>query len=555
MGTDSWFSRVWRAPRKKNSSENEKVLIRVLAFEVASLMSKVVVLWQSLGDDQIIKLRDEIMYSEGVRKLVSDDHDFLLWLAIAEMFDNLGFVVRAVARLGKRCSDPVLRGLEALFDDLVKNVGAADTFGWEFTWKKMGRKVKKMERFVAASGNLYQEMEVLAELEQGLRRMKASEGDPNRGNLLDLQQRVVWQRQEVKSIRDSSLWNRSYDYTIRLMVRSLFTIYGRMKHVFGIDHPIAVANSGAAVTGDARVLNSLPRSHSISSLLQSSVHPAENSEPRFASGPLGRLTGTQSGPLYSASGQLRLKTRRSGTGSHPFRGCMTGGGGNESPVLHGCKPIGVSFPKSNGVVSGILKEPSEVHSSHSKILNLNRSFFTSKNRLLSNPPPSTLGEASLALHYANVIIVIEKFATCPHLIAPDARDDLYNMLPTSIRAALRTRLKSYSKNLKTASYDAVLAAEWNDALGRILEWLAPLAHNMIRWQSERTFEQQHWVSRTNVLLLQTLYYANQAKTEAAITELLVGLNYICRFQGELHQKAILEAAGSMDFGDYLDVHG
>lgn len=577
MVSESWFSRVWRT--KKSSSE-EKAAIGVLAFEVASLMSRVVGLWQSLGDDQITRLRDEILNLEGVRKLVSDDDDDLLRLALAEILDNLGFLARSVARLGKRCSDSVLRGLDAVFEDLAKNAYAsADAYRWEFSWRKMGKKVKKMERFISTCASLYQEMEELAELEQGFRRMQvsissSSESDQSRVNLLEMQQRVLWQRQAVKRIRESSLWNRSYDYAVRLLARSLITIFERIKLVFGIDQP--AANVGAKVDGDSKVLNYLPRSQSISALLQSSVHPSEsNNLARFASGPLGRpsaanksdfhytnsaksgpihRTSVKSGPIYSTSGQLWSKTKRLGNGSGAFRGCITGGGGNRSPESF--KPVGIVYPRSNGAVSGILKESADGEClSYPSILNSNLCFFSSKCRLLLNPPPSTLGAAALALHFANLIIVIEKFVTCPHLIAPDARDDLYNMLPTSIRAALRIRLKSYSKNLTSDGYDAGLAAEWTAALGRILDWLAPLAHNMIRWQSERTFEQQHLVSKTNVLLLQTLYFANQGKTEAVITELLVGLNYICRFQGELNQKAILEAAGSIDFGDYLDVKG
>ena len=36
---------------------------------------------------------------------------------------------------------------------------------WEYCWKKMERKVKKMERFVVVTIQLTQELEVLAERE------------------------------------------------------------------------------------------------------------------------------------------------------------------------------------------------------------------------------------------------------------------------------------------------------------------------------------------------------------------------------------------------------
>jgi hypothetical protein len=170
-------------------------------------------------------------------------------------------------------------------------------------------------------------------------------------------------------------------------------------------------------------------------------------------------------------------------------------------------------------------------------------------------PPDTLGAAALALHYANVVIVIEKLVASPHLIGLDARDDMYNMLPASVRAALRERLKPYSKSLSLAIYDTVLAGQWNVAMAGILEWLAPLAHNMIRWQSERSFEQQTMVSRTHVLLVQALYFANQQKTEATITELLVGLNYIWRFGREVNAQALLDCYSNRTYDEFLDTDG
>lgn len=128
----------------------------------------------------------------------------------------------------------------------------------------------------------------------------------------------------------------------------------------------------------------------------------------------------------------------------------------------------------------------------------------------------------------------------PQLVGVDARDDLYAMLPRSVRSSLRLRLKG----IGFSASDSNLANEWKTALCRILGWLSPLAHNMIKWQSERSFEQQNLVAnKTNVLLLQTVYFANKEKTEAAITELLVGLNYIWRFEREMTAKALFECAG------------
>lgn len=600
MVAESWFRSLWRTS-KKHEASSEKAIIGVLAFEIASMMSKLVHLWQSLSDKQIVRLREEIMNSVGIRKLVSDDDEFIVNLICAELVENLRHVLRSVARLAEKCNETSLKSFELVFDDFVKT--GADPYGWEYSWKKMERKVKKMERFILMNANLYQEMEMLSELIQTQRRMNCSDGDSDSVNLVELQKKVAWKKQEVKNLQELSLWKRTYDYTVRLLVRSLVTIFGRIKYVFGTAQMADVEEDM-----DSRVTNLdyINRSQSVSALMLSSVHPSQNSRARFASGPLGNST-TKSGPILKMdntsnfySGPLKSSTRKSGpiSGmtesvnfySGPLGKPTTKSGRisgtskfskklwrtpHHSSDLHdkkpplkpnrmtqvgpfkGCMMVGNSSPVNNFLVnpndaqSGILDGAKDTVVANGCTFH-SQSIFSSKQKLL-NAPPNTLGAAALALHYANVVIVIEKLVVSPHLIGHDARDDLYNMLPAKVRADLRAKLKPYTKSLASSMYDAALAGEWSEAMAGILEWLAPLAHSMIRWQSERSFEQQSLVSKTNVLLVQTLYFANQEKTEAIITELLVGLNYIWRFGRELNAKALLECASSKIFDEYLDL--
>ncbi|KAJ8759184.1 hypothetical protein K2173_004191 [Erythroxylum novogranatense] len=599
MVAESWFRSLWKIPRK-HESVPDKASIGVLAFEVASLMSKVVHLWQSLSDKQISKLRDEIQNSAGIKKLVSEDEEFIGGLIRAEMIESTVHVAKSVARISKKCSDSSLKSFEHLFEELLK-IGA-DPYGWTFTCKKMDKKVKKMEHFVSVNATLHQEMEMLADLEQTVRRMKGNNPEPD--NLLDYQKKLVWKQQEVKNLREISLWNRTYDYAVYLLVKSLFTIFRRINNLFGY-YPVVCS-------GDSTVPDSdyFYRGQSVSALLHPPVHPSENAGiPRFSSGPLDRFP-LKSGPVTKSnmtnnfySGPLGSSATKSGHSSGrntnanffsgpierpiamsgpisstnkrskkiwrsirppsphiktphsktnrltqvgPFKGCMVAG--NNSPVAN-------CHISSAGIQSGILdvsKESNSGHPPQSSLTHASPSIFNYQSKLLA-ALPDTLGAAALALHYANVIIVIEKLAASPHLIGHDARDDLYNMLPESVRSALRDRLKPYSKNLASSVYDTVLAGEWTEAMASILEWLAPLAHNMIKWQSERSFEQQNFVSRTNVLLVQTLYFANQEKTEATITELLVGLNYVWRLGRELNAKALKECAGNKVFDEFTEL--
>ncbi|XP_060201324.1 protein PSK SIMULATOR 1-like [Lycium barbarum] len=540
--TESFFN-LWRSTsRKSSASEPErKHVIGILALEIATLMSKVVNLWQCLSERRIDKLREEISSSLGIQKLVAEDDEYLMDLAIAEIIDNLGCLTKSLATLGKRCADPVYHDLERIFEDPVEI--EINGCAWRYRIKKMERKVKKMERFVAATTQLYSELEVLAELEQTLRRMQAG-ASSGQMKLLEFRQKVIWQREEVKNLREMSPWVRTYDYTVRLLLRSIFTIIMRIKYLFGTNQ-----------TGVAGESNHFDRSRSISALNLSSVYPSENNASESYLGSLGRsfsslgLSGgnkdrpsnrkslTRQSTVFCGKPPQVRSRRFANVG--PFKGCINSG--TDSPVLEGCMPSNSDLSKSD--------DSFQKDTDSGEVLT-KASLFNFKRKLLI-APQDTLGYAALTLKYANIIILIEKLGSAPHLISLDARDDLYNMLPASIRNSLRLRLKVFAKSVTSSIYDNALASEWSLALGRILEWLSPLAHNTIRWHSERNFEKQRLVYGANVLLVQTLYFANQARTEAAVIELLMGLNYLSRFGREVSAKPLMETSCGRASSEYF----
>lgn len=556
---DTWFGNIWKSSRKSISWEPERPVIGILAFEISRLMSKVVSLWQCLTDGQIMRLREEIANSVGIQKLVSEDIDYLMDLVLAEIIENLRSVGKSVVMLGKKCTNPTYHNLEILFNNGVEN--DHKWYGWQYKVKKMDKKVKKMERFVAATEQLYQELEVLAELEQSLRRMRAG-ADSGGVKLLEFQQKVAWQRQEVKNLREMSHWVRTYDYIVRLLLRSILTIIERIKNFSGNKQS---DNVEARNNCDTANNECLIRNNSISSLKRTLVYPSETNPSRFAV-PLGRsfsnlgLGGDKSkskimkthhrsqSSIFSGKQHNPVKSRLFAAGG--FTGCMTQG--SESPVVESYTPSCGSSFRSNDVS---LRQAIEMNDSrevpiiYSSISSSKVSFFNSKCGLL-DASPSTLGNAALALHYANVIILIEKLASSPHLISLDARDDLYNLLPSSIKSCLRAKLKTFSRTPASCFYDAAFAAEWSLAITTILDWLSPLAHSMIRWQSERNFERQRLVFGSNVHLVQTLYFANRVETEAAIVELLMGLNYLSRFGRRINQKPFQESSCSRAYDGY-----
>lgn len=609
---------------KKKGNKTEKVKIGILAFEVANVMSKSMQLWQSLSDQEILRLRTEVIKAEGVLNLVSDNEAVLLSLACMEKLQDLTAVAGAVARLGQKCQEPALHSFEHIYNDLLRQ--DINLRALELPHREMEAKMKKMERYIASTANLYHEFEALADIEQAVARLQEDDEVPNGESLSALEQKAMWQRQEIKYMRDLSLWNHTYDKIVKLLAQTVCTIHGRIISVFGspmlgLSHVFANQPNGESArpawqnrSSGSQATSSSPRlsypqslgslghhssslnnlsSFSLDAVSRSlsplgSTTPTEDrglgiaelaaqsaravceyrpASPPYSSGSLIPRRNSISSPIRSSSKPYSSPIRSSGPipMSGPLSGPMSG-------PLSG--PLVVEPPKqfTERSLNAILQaETTEEFTSallyatrhsikpghmESPALKQDRQNI----RELCDPksrhrmaPWSTLGGAALALHYANVIIILEKMIRYPHLIAQDGRDDLYRMLPKTVRVALRSRLRASLRACEFGKYDSMIAADWKDALERILSWLAPLAHNMIRWQSEHNFEQQQVVSRTNCLLLQTLYFADLAKTEAAITELLVGLNYICGLEQELKQNSVMmeEYALNKESDEYL----
>ncbi|CAI0383910.1 unnamed protein product [Linum tenue] len=494
-----------KTPRRAAATEPTKQTIGILSFEVANVISRTVHLHKSLTDSEISKLKSDILGSQGVRNLVSNDDSRLLELALAEKLDDLNRVAAVVSRLGKKCVEPALQGFEHVYGDLIS--GAIDVKELGFLVKDMDAMVRRLERYVHATANLYSEMEVLTELEQATKKFQMNQHEESRKAF---EQKVVWQKQDVRHLKDVSIWNQSYDKIVELLVRTVCTIYARICAVFG-ESMLHKENSSCSI---------------------SSLSPNSKDE------------------CWEVSGQV--DSRKNGVSSVLEAGdVMFPCGASPGRMFMECLSLSSSVSKLD-YDDDEDDQSSQISSCKSSSGDERQGetspFGGPKSRLTIYAPQSTLGGSALALHYANVIIVIEKLLQYPHLVGEEARDDLYHMLPTSLRLSLRKKLKSYVKNL--AIYDAPLAHDWKESIDGMLKWLAPLAHNMMRWQSERNFEQHQIVAKSNVLLLQTLYFADRAKTEAAICELLVGLNYICRY--EQQQNALLDCASSFDFEDCME---
>lgn len=541
--------------KKPNTKKQQvKETIGILCFEVANLMSKTVFLHKSLADKEISRLKCELLNCQGIKNLISCDEAYIIELALCEKMEELNRVAGVVSRLGKKCTLPVLQGFEHVYGDIVSGVIEVKDLG--FLVKDMEAMVRKMERFVNLTGALYGEIAVLRELELTTKKFQQSHLEETRKAF---EQKLMWQEQDVKHLKDVSLWNQSYDKVVELLARTVCTLYVRICNVFGsklgerngsLDH--LKADSGVKLVQiDVKLKKSVPIRRGLKKKIggdksgltekhrmekrKSNARPKVE-EQQFRAEDLDILCGMGPGRLFKEC----LSLSSSGTKVDDDSEC-NGLEGRSKPL--GCCSV-VSGEKRNNLdhSGGVASSQTSGSISYS-VANCSRSSL--KSSFMAYATPSTIGGSGLALRYANVVIIIEKLLMYPHLVGEEARDDLYFLLPTNLRMSVKTSLKSFKEDL--AIYDGSLAHDWKGRLDQILQWLAPLAHNMIRWLNERNIEQQQIVKRTNVLLLQTLYFADRVKTEEVLCEVLIGLNYICRYEQQL--DALLDCSSSFDLGD------
>ncbi|KAG8074602.1 hypothetical protein GUJ93_ZPchr0006g45820 [Zizania palustris] len=139
-----------------------------------------------------------------------------------------------------------------------------------------------------------------------------------------------------------------------------------------------------------------------------------------------------------------------------------------------------------------------------------------------------LGSCGLALHYANIINQIENIVSRPLSLPPSARDNLYHGLPVTVKSALRLRLQSFNNQEERS------VAQIKAEMQKTLRWILPIAENTIRahqgfgwvgeWANLGCEMNKKSGSLHSATRVQTLHYADKAKTEQQILNLVVLLH-------------------------------
>lgn len=435
----------------------------ILAFEAAKTMSRLFSLYKSLSDDEIFKLRKEVMRSPGVSYLNCKDEGFLLNLACVERLEELDRAASAVSRLGRKCVDFGLNRFDLVYNDLKD--GMVDLWKIQYKSKEIDKVIYKMKKFISTTSSLYSALESLSEMEVSERKLQTWNKSvvAQKTNFDLFNQKIAWQRKQVRTLKEVSLWSQTFDKSVSLMARIVCIVYARICDIF---RPyIAV----------------LPR---MSSKQKIRIHLLDENPLMTKSGPIPKTL--QSGVVHFYNRESKLY----------FADQISFG-------------IGL---KQNGY--------------------FDFDEIGRKKSVLQGAPPSTLGGSGLALRYANIIILAERYLHAPN-IAEVAREDLYHMLPDSLKVSVEAKLK---RGWQLREEDEPLAEGWSEAVKEILRWLAPMAHDTLKWQTDRNLEKQKFEGKSTVLLLQTLYYSDREKTEAAIAEVLVGLSCIYQYRTSVGER-------------------
>ncbi|WVZ75057.1 hypothetical protein U9M48_023150 [Paspalum notatum var. saurae] len=206
--------------------------ISILAFEVANTIVKGMSLMQSLSKESLEHLKDTVLLSEGVQRLVSSNMDDLMRIAAADKRRELRVFSREVIRFGNRCKDPQWHNLDRYFSKLeseiipqpeLKEIAKAD--------------MQQLMALVRYTGDLYHELHALDRFEQDYRRKLEEEKRSvtfERGDTVHIiRQELKSQRKHVHNLKKKSLWSRVLDDVMEKLVNIVHFLHVEIQDNFG----------------------------------------------------------------------------------------------------------------------------------------------------------------------------------------------------------------------------------------------------------------------------------------------------------------------------------
>lgn len=206
--------------------------ITILSFEVANTIVKGANLMQSLSKDNIKHLKEVVLPSEGVQRLISKDMDELLQIAAADKREELKIFSGEVIRFGNRCKDPQWHNLDRYFEKL-----SSELIPQKQLKEEAETIMEELKNLVQYTAELYHELHALDRFEQDFRRKQQEEENPSappRGDSLAiLRAELKSQKKHVRSLQKKSLWSKILEEVMEQLVDIVHFLHMEIHNAFG----------------------------------------------------------------------------------------------------------------------------------------------------------------------------------------------------------------------------------------------------------------------------------------------------------------------------------
>ncbi|CAH9137800.1 unnamed protein product [Cuscuta epithymum] len=212
-------------------------IISILAFEVANTITKGANLLQSLTEESVQYLKEEILHSKGIQELVSTELNELLAIAAADKREEFEVFSREVVRFGNLCKDPQWHNLDRYFSKLGSE--SVMTVSHKQLKEEVDMSMQELYTLAQHTSELYHELHAVDRFEQDYQR-KIEELEslnlPRKGeDLMMLHSELKHQRKIVRGLKKKSLWSKSLEEVVEKLVDIVAFIHQEILEAFGDD--------------------------------------------------------------------------------------------------------------------------------------------------------------------------------------------------------------------------------------------------------------------------------------------------------------------------------
>lgn len=211
-------------------AKGNKILI--LAFEVANTITRGANVMNSLSEENVKFIKEEVIPSEGVQHLVSTNMKVLLSLAASDKREELYIFCKEVVRFGNLCKDPQWHNLDRFFAKLD-----SENAVYRQQREQAQAKMDELISLAQHTSELYHELNAFDRFEQDYRQkvdeMK-SLNLPRKGeHLMILHDELRQQKKIVMALKRKSLWSRKLEEVVEKLVDIVCFIHQEILEVFG----------------------------------------------------------------------------------------------------------------------------------------------------------------------------------------------------------------------------------------------------------------------------------------------------------------------------------